>query len=55
MMKCIVRFHDLAKKVILESPADSKITWAIIYNQLKDQFYKLTQLKFTVSALDSSS
>lgn len=48
MMKCMVKFHDFAKKVILESPADQKITWVLVYNQLKDQFYKLTQLKFMV-------
>lgn len=51
MMKCMVKFHDFAKKVILESPADQKITWVLVYNQLKDQFYKLTQLKFMVKYL----
>jgi V-type H+-transporting ATPase subunit A len=46
MMKCISRFFDTAKKVILESPADHKISWNIISNLMKGQMYKLTQMKF---------
>ncbi len=46
MMKCIVRFYDTAKKVILESPADQKISWNIINNLMKGQLYNLTQMKF---------
>ena len=49
MMKCITRYHDLCKKVILESPPDQKIGWNHVYNQLKDQQYKISQLKFVVS------
>ena len=36
MMRVIITFYDYAKKAILESSGESKITWSIIYNQTKD-------------------
>lgn len=30
MMKTIVHFYDEAKRAIIESPAEAKITWATI-------------------------
>lgn len=46
MMKCVTKFYDTAKKAILESPSDHKISWSIINNLMKGQMYKLTQMKF---------
>lgn len=46
MMRCIVTYHDLAKKAIVESSGDHKITFNIIYNQTKPLFIKLSQMKF---------
>lgn len=47
MMKCITKFYDTAKKVILESPADHKVTWETISTLTKkNQMYKLTRMKF---------
>lgn len=47
MMKAICCFYDNARKTINESQmTDNKISWAIISNQLEDQFYELTQMKF---------
>lgn len=47
MMKCIVKFYDTAKKVIVESSSSAnKISWNIICTLLKGQMYKLTQMKF---------
>jgi V-type H+-transporting ATPase subunit A len=46
MMKCVTKFYDTAKKAILESPSDHKISWGIINNLMKGQMYKLTQMKF---------
>ena len=46
MMKCVTKFYDTAKKAILESPADHKISWNIVSSLMKGQMYKLTQMKF---------
>lgn len=48
MMRSMVHFHDQAKKTILESSGDTKITWAIIYNKTKDLFHGISDLKFEV-------
>jgi len=42
MMKCIICYHDAAKKAILESSAEHKITYSLVYNQTKAQMIKLT-------------
>lgn len=48
MMRCIVTYHDMAKKAILESSGDHKISWNIVYNQTKPLYIKLSQMKFEV-------
>ncbi|XP_025100629.1 V-type proton ATPase catalytic subunit A [Pomacea canaliculata] len=47
MMRNIIAFYDLARHAV-ESTAQSenKITWAIIRDQLGDQLYKLSSMKF---------
>lgn len=48
-MRNIIAFYDLARHAV-ESTAQSenKITWAIIRDQLGDQLYKLSSMKFKV-------
>lgn len=46
MMKCTIAFYDCARKAIVESSGESKISWNLISNQLKNEMYQLTQLKF---------
>jgi len=47
MMKAICCFYENARRTINESQmTDNKVSWAIIYNQLSDEFYELTQMKF---------
>jgi V-type H+-transporting ATPase subunit A len=46
MMRCIVHYYEQAKKCIIESSGDTKITWNIVLNQTKAQFVKLSQMKF---------
>jgi V-type H+-transporting ATPase subunit A len=48
MMRCIVHYYDLARKAIIESSGDAKITWNVILNQTKPLFVKLSQMKFEV-------
>jgi hypothetical protein len=36
MMKCIVSYFDIAKRTIMESPVDARITWGTILNSTKD-------------------
>lgn len=45
MMRMIVAYHDHAKKAIVESSGEHKITWSIIYNQTKPLYVKLTKMK----------
>lgn len=47
MMKAICTFYENARRAIDESQrSENKVSWAIIANQLEDQFYELTQMKF---------
>jgi len=46
MMRVIVDFHDTAQKTILESSGDKKISWSIIYNTMREQITKITDMKF---------
>jgi len=46
MMRCIVVFFDQAKKAIIESSGENKITMNIIINQLKPLMIRVTKLKF---------
>lgn len=45
MMKCIITYFDLAKRTIIESPVDAKITWGVIQNQTKDVLNRIQDLK----------
>lgn len=44
-MKCIITYFDLAKRTIIESPVDAKITWGVIQNQTKDVLNRIQDLK----------
>jgi len=46
MMRCIVVFFDHAKKAIVESSGETKITMNVIMNQVKPLMIRLTKLKF---------
>lgn len=46
MMRCIVHFYDVARKTIVESKGEHKITWNLIINQTKSLFNYLPQMKF---------
>lgn len=46
MMKCIVNYFDQAKKAIIESSGEQKITWNFLSYKTKNLFYKLSQMKF---------
>jgi V-type H+-transporting ATPase subunit A len=46
MMKCIVHYYDTARKSIVESKGEHKITWNLILNQTKSLFTYLPQMKF---------
>jgi len=48
MMKCICRFYESSKKAINESEGESKITWALIENQLAAQILLINKMKFMV-------
>lgn len=45
MMKAIVTFFNLSLKAIEESTSDAKVTWALIYNMLKEEYHALSLLK----------
>ena len=45
IMKCIVTFFNLSQKAIEESSSDAKVTWALIYNMLKEEYHALSMLK----------
>merc|ERR1711982_197654 len=46
MMRCIVSYHEAAQKVMLETSGDNKITWNMIYNELRPLHKGLTDMKF---------
>jgi V-type H+-transporting ATPase subunit A len=47
MAKTIVHFYENAKRAINESKMeDTKISWALIANQLENEFSELSQMKF---------
>jgi V-type H+-transporting ATPase subunit A len=46
MMRGIVTFFDLAKKAIIESSGDTKLTMAYLQTEMKDLMIRLTKLKF---------
>ena len=47
-MRCITVFFDQAKKAIVESSGENKITMNIIINQMKPLMIRVTKLKFEV-------
>lgn len=45
IMKCIVTFFNLSLKAIEESTSEAKVTWALIFNMLKEEYFALSMLK----------
>jgi hypothetical protein len=45
-MRVIVHYHDSAQRVINDSAGEKKITWAMIYQTLRDLHVKVTMMKF---------
>merc|ERR1719160_669769 len=52
MMRCIVTYHETAQKVMGELSGDNKITWGMIYSELKDIHVKITEMKFELPRQD---
>merc|ERR1711998_435136 len=52
MMRCIVTYHETAQKVMGESSGDNKITWGMIYAELKDLHVEITDMKFLLPRQD---
>merc|ERR1712178_173126 len=46
MMRCIVTYHESAQKCMAETSGDNKITWGMIYGELKAIHVKVTEMKF---------
>merc|ERR1711967_79521 len=46
MMKVIVGFHEMGQKAITESTGEHKITWAVIYSNMRELVTKITSMKF---------
>merc|ERR1719454_1954197 len=46
MMRVIATFHDQAQKCIAETSGEHKITWAIIYANMRELITKITSMKF---------
>ena len=47
-MKCIVTFLNSSLKAIEESTSEAKVTWALIYNTLKEEYHALSMLKMEI-------
>jgi V-type H+-transporting ATPase subunit A len=54
MMRCIVSFHECAQKTMAETSGDNKITWAMIYNELRPLYVELTEMKFHLPRQEDS-
>lgn len=52
MMRCIVTYHEAAQKCMAETSGDNKITWAMIYSELKPIHVKVTEMKFIIPTYD---
>jgi len=48
MMRCIVSYHEQAQKCMAETSGDNKITWNMIYAELKALHVKVTEMKFVI-------
>merc|ERR1711967_217643 len=46
MMRVIFTYHETAQKTMAETSGDNKITWAMIYAELKALRVKVTEMKF---------
>merc|ERR1712187_735799 len=46
MMRCIVSYHEIAQKTMSETSGDNKITWSMIYQELRPLHVKITEMKF---------
>ncbi|GMI26127.1 hypothetical protein TrCOL_g12173 [Triparma columacea] len=46
MMACIITFYDSSQKAIADSPADAKVTWAVVKNALQPTLQKVIETKF---------
>ena len=47
-MRCVVHYYEQAKRVIVESQGEQKVTWSVVLNQTKQHFVNLSQMKFQV-------
>jgi len=47
-LRAIIHFYNNAQRVVADSPADNKITWAQIKNALNPTIQKIIQLKFEI-------
>merc|ERR1719272_536711 len=43
MMRVIIGFHEAAQKVMAETSGDNKITWAMVYSELKSIHTEITE------------
>merc|ERR1712127_649054 len=48
MMRVIVTYHESAQKCMAETSGDNKITWNMIYSDLKVLHTKVTEMKFVL-------
>merc|ERR1712176_907216 len=46
MMRCIVSYHEAAQKTMSETSGDNKITWNMIYQELRALHVEITEMKF---------
>ena len=46
MLRAIAKTYEMAQRCLSESPAEAKVTWALVSTTLKQQFIRLTELKF---------
>merc|ERR1712216_271383 len=46
MLKCIICFYDQCQKAIADSPADDKVTWAMIKTSQASIIQKVVDTKF---------
>merc|ERR1712127_874431 len=52
MMKAVVRFHDAAQRCMAETSGDNKITWNMVYADLKAIHIKVTEMKFVLPTFE---
>merc|ERR1711957_67426 len=52
MMRVIVTYHESAQKCMAETSGDNKITWNMIYAELKGMHVKVTEMKFVLPTFE---